>query len=462
MELPKAFYIKYQNLLKDEASDFFDALTKGQVTKGYRVNPLKPNFYAMIEKYAPRNKVAAPYAPNAYLGSVGGRTLLHQAGYVYSQEPSAMLVATATDCQPGEKVLDLCAAPGGKSTQLATQLKGEGLLVANEIFPKRAKILAENIERWGVSNAIVTNHAPAELVKNFSGFFDRIVVDAPCSGEGMFRKDPVALSEWQEQTPLKCAKRQKEILTAAVKMLKTGGTLVYSTCTFAPEENEEIISWLLKEYPFTIVPIPQAQTNVSSGRPEWGDGNPALAKAVRLWPHLNQGEGHFVAKLIFQGENTVAKPKKKHKKVGLTKEVSSLVADFTHKFPQPENTTIQLFGDHIWAAPKNAPDLTGIKVLRNGVELGVVKKRRIEPSFNLAMAVTDKTLPDFPTLQINYGDWLHYVAGETFTKPGNDSWVLLCVDAIPVGFGKQVQGLVKNFYPKGLRFKGEPAPEERE
>lgn len=454
MELPKAFYEKYQKLLQEEAEDFFAALTKGRVSKGYRLNPSKPDSFAMLTKYGPTKRRAAPYATNAFLGNVGGKTLLHQAGYVYSQEPSAMIVAATAAIKPGEKVLDLCAAPGGKSTQLAAQLNGEGLLVANEIFPKRAKVLSENIERWGSTNVIVTNHAPNELVTTFSGFFDCVVVDAPCSGEGMFRKDPIAMDQWQADTSLKCATRQKEILTAAVKMLRNGGTLVYSTCTFSPEENEEIISWLVKKYPFTIETIPQK--NVAYGRPEWGDGNPDLVKTIRLWPHLNQGEGHFVAKLTFHGENPIVNKKKKDGKTKISKKTSTLLNDFTQKFPLPQNSTLQMFGDYVWAVPQAAPDLTGIKVLRNGVELGVLKKGRMEPSFNLAMTATQQTISAFPILKISYTDWLHYVAGETFTKEGNAGWVLLCVDEVPIGFGKQVQGIVKNFYPKGLRFKGEP------
>ncbi len=398
--LPQQFIKKYRLLLGEEASDFFSALEQGSVKKGFRWNPLKPAGLDMVQTYHSEELQPAPYSNEGFLGTVNGKSFLHQAGYEYSQEPSAMIVGTAAAAKPGEKVLDLCAAPGGKSTQLAAQMKGKGLLVTNEIFPKRAKILSENIERWGVSNAIVTNHAPAELVPHFSGFFDRIVVDAPCSGEGMFRKDPNAIKEWTEESPLYCQKRQQEILSSAIKMLKNKGQLIYSTCTFAPEENEEIISWLVENYPVTIEEIPLTQS-VSSGRSEWGSVA-GLEKTIRIWPHKDQGEGHFVAKLTFHGQNQMHKEKKTR------------------------------------------------KVVRTGLHLGDFKKNRFEPSYALALAT--KKIENIPCLPITQKEWQSYTAGETFQRDGNQGWVLLVLDKIPVGFGKQVKGTVKNFFPKGLRF----------
>lgn len=446
MELPKAFMEKYQHLLGEEADTFLAAISEGTPTKGFRLNPLKPAAASMLEKYGPAVSGPAPYASASFLGEVSGKSLLHQAGYVYSQEPSAMIVATAADPQPGERVLDLCAAPGGKSTQLAAAMNNQGLLVANEIFPKRAKILAENLERWGAHNTVVTNHAPQDLVKKFSGFFDRIVVDAPCSGEGMFRKDPIAISEWQAETPAMCAARQKEILTAALQMLRNGGELIYSTCTFAPEENEEIISWLVENYPVTILPIDIA--GVSPGRPEWGSVAD-LEKTVRLWPQKDQGEGHFVAKLRFDGENPPAKVKKA-KAAGVTKESLKLWQKLQQQIPFEHSGELVAYGDHLWLQPEGLPDLKGIRVLKAGVQLGVLKKNRMEPAFGLAMAIFDTK--GMPLLAIQETDWQKYVAGETFPIPGNLGWVLLQVAEVPVGFGKQVQGTVKNFYPKGLRF----------
>lgn len=460
MELPKPFIEKYSKLLGDEAPAFLAAIATGTPQKAFRVNSLKPAYRQMLTQFGPEELIPAPFGEESYLGTVGGHSLLHQAGYVYSQEPSAMIVAAIAQAQPGEKVLDLCAAPGGKSTQLAAQMQNQGLLVANEIFSKRAKILSENLERWGATNCLVTNHAPAELVPKFSGFFDRIVVDAPCSGEGMFRKDPVAVAEWQADTPAKCAARQKEILTAAVAMLAPEGELIYSTCTFAPEENEAIISWLVTNFPLTIMPL--AIEGTANGRPEWGSV-PGLEGTVRLWPQQGQGEGHFAAKLRFHGANP--KPKvatktkktknKKAEKTTLSKELEPLWQAFTKEFPLPNQTgRAERFGDYIWWVPESAPDLGGIRVLRSGVQMAQVKKNRLEPAFNLAM--TAPAVAASQRLAITLADWQKYVAGATFTASGNAGWVLLTVAEIPVGFGKQVQGVVKNFYPKGLRFVVDP------
>ncbi len=449
--LPQQFIKKYRLLLGEESTEFFCALEQVSAKKGFRWNPLKPAGLAMVQTYHSEELQPAPYSNEGFLGTVNGKSFLHQAGYEYSQEPSAMIVGTAAAAKPGEKVLDLCAAPGGKSTQLAAQMRGKGLLVSNEIFPKRAKILSENIERWGVSNAIVTNHAPAELVPHFSGFFDRIVVDAPCSGEGMFRKDPNAVKEWTEESPLHCQKRQQEILSSAIKMLKHEGQLIYSTCTFAPEENEEIISWLVENYPVTIEEIPLSQT-VSSGRPEWGSVD-GLDKTVRIWPHENQGEGHFVAKLTFHGQNPTRKEKKvrKKRKEELTKEQEKLWTEFSMDFHYEITGRLLVFNDHLWEVPELLPSLDGLKVMRTGLHLGDFKKNRFEPSYALALAM--KKTENIPCLSITQKEWQSYTAGETFQRDGDQGWVLLVLDKIPVGFGKQVKGTVKNFFPKGLRFR---------
>lgn len=451
MALPTPFIEKYRDLLGTEAEAFFDALSNGRPVKGFRLNTAKPNAEVMLAKYGPERS-KAPYAKNAYIDEVKGKSLLHQAGYVYSQEPSAMIVAAIADAQPGERVLDLCAAPGGKSTQLASQLNGTGLLVCNEIFPKRAKILAENIERWGFSNVVVTNHAPHELSRHFPHFFDKIVVDAPCSGEGMFRKDPVAVAEWHSDAPRQCAIRQQDILQEAVRMLKPGGQLIYSTCTFAPEENEAIISWLVEEYPFVIQSIDRA--NVAHGRSEWGNV-PNIEKTIRLWPHLDQGEGHFAAKLLYQAETKPTKPKKskaKSTQSKLDQETVKLWQAFQQNFPfLPTNEgSLQIFGEQMWLVPNALPDLKGMKVLRPGLHIGTRKKNRIEPSFSVAMAFLAGS--QGPILSITIEQWKQYVAGETITVPGSAGWVILHVDDVPVGIGKQVQGVVKNFFPKGLRF----------
>ena len=252
-----------------------------------------------------------------------GRLPWHEAGMYYIQEASAMAPAVLCDAQPGERVLDLCAAPGGKSTKLAASLQGRGILVANEIHPERAKVLSSNLERMGVRNALVTNESPQRLASRFPRFFDRIVVDAPCSGEGMFRKEEEALTNWSPENVRMCAQRQSEILEEAASMLRPGGRLVYSTCTFSPEENEGVIFRFLMEHPdFSLVSIPDLpgiraeEWGFACGRPEWlsaagiepdSFGEEGLKAAgqlrgtLRLWPHLLNGEGHFAAVLRKDG-----------------------------------------------------------------------------------------------------------------------------------------------------------------
>ena len=309
MDLPKDFIEKYQNLLGDEAEDFLASLDEKSVI-GFRLNPLKRHYKDVDYDLT----ASVPFSQDGFIGKVSGRSLEHQAGYVYSQDLSAMYVAAVANAQPGDKVLDLCAAPGGKSTQLAEQLNNQGLLVSNEINTKRAKILAENMERIGAKNVIITNESPDNLAKVFKGYFDKIVVDAPCSGEGMFRKDHSAVKYWHKDYPDECAHRQKLILEEAMKMLKTGGELVYSTCTFAPEEDEQIVAWLLENYDLTLEPI-NKYDGMDSGRPEFADGNKDLDKTIRLITQYFEGDGQFLAKVKCNGEAArVVKKKTKKKK----------------------------------------------------------------------------------------------------------------------------------------------------
>lgn len=265
MQLPEEFIEKYRRLLGEEAPAFLASFDQPSQS-GFRVNPLKAAPQDTIDRATGR----VPYVPTGYYGTVDGKSLDHVAGAIYSQEPSAMYVGEVVDPQPGERVLDLCAAPGGKTTHLVAKMGDTGLLVANEIFRKRAKVLAENLERWGTRSTVVMNESPAELEDQFPRFFDRILVDAPCSGEGMFRKEPAGIEYWNPDYPAECANRQRKILASALKMLKPGGILVYSTCTFAPEEDEQNLAWLLATYPeLKTVPI-KKYPGMDDGRPEWG------------------------------------------------------------------------------------------------------------------------------------------------------------------------------------------------
>lgn len=458
MKLPDAFINKYQHLLGDEAPAFLTSFDQ-PATGGFRVNPAKAAPTATLDRATGK----VEYVPTGYLGAVDGKSLDHVAGAIYSQEPSAMYVGEVVAPQPGERVLDLCAAPGGKTTHLVAKMKDQGLLVANEIFRKRALVLAENLERWGTAQTVVTNESPADLEKQFPQFFDRILVDAPCSGEGMFRKEPAGMEYWTPDYPAECANRQRKILASALKMLKPEGTLVYSTCTFAPEEDEQNAAWLLATYPgLTMVPI-KKYPGMDDGRPEWADGNPDLAKAVRLFPHHIAGEGHFIAKfqLAATGSGSVisgqAKKKKKHRKGhqqdGVTKEQRQLFSDFCQWFmPDYQPHQLLTYGDQLYDMPAEISSVEGLTALRPGLHLGTFKKRRFEPALALALAID----PAVTTRRIDLSteQWRSYVHGDVLSGPAelSNGWYLLTCQGFNVGFGKLVNGTVKNFYPKGLRF----------
>lgn len=355
-----------------------------------------------------------------------------------------MAPAVLLDAQPGETVLDLCAAPGGKSTQLAGMMQGEGLLICNEIHPKRAQILSQNIERLGIANALVLNEHPKNLEARFAQFFDKILVDAPCSGEGMFRKEEAAVTDWSEQTVSMCAARQSEILRSAAKMLKPGGRLVYSTCTFSPQENESVISAFLHESPDFQIEAAAAPW-FSPGRPDWIEHPaPGLENTFRLWPHKLRGEGHFAAVLRKSGD--ASSP---IYEVEPSRKPPNELLDFVRQtgFSLPQGTLVA-FSERLFLAPENTPELKGLKVLRPGLELGTVRKNRFEPAHALSHWLPGNTdsaafAPDDPLLK-------KYMAGEAIPGVGT-GWTLVCVDGIPLGWAKGSGGQLKNHYPKGLR-----------
>lgn len=362
-----------------------------------------------------------------------------------------MAVGALAAPEPKMRVLDLCAAPGGKTTHLAGYLKGQGILVANEIHAGRAKILAQSVERAGITNCIVTNETPARLAERFPAYFDCIVVDAPCSGEGMFRKEEIAVTEWTPDAPRKCAERQAEILDTAASMLKPNGKLVYSTCTFAPEENEGSVQRFLERHSeFSIVGVPE-QRYFSQGRPEWiENGSPELAKTCRLFPHKLSGEGHFAAVLHKLRDETAptAEPP---------------LAKCLHEIPQAyhtfeRDTLTKHFahlirgGDTLWAIPEAMPDVSGLRVLRQGLQLGTVKKGRFEPSHALALALRADDVQRVCSLTAE--QTIPYLCGQTIPFDGENGWTLVLTDGFSVGWGKVSDGVLKNHYPKGLRWHG--------
>ena len=427
--LPGEFLHRMQGQLGEEYAEFLQSLERPRAV-ALRFNPLKGDIPQMDFVQSP-----VPWEPMGYYYDPESRPGLHpyhEAGVYYLQEASAMSAVALLDPQPGEKICDLCAAPGGKTTQIAGKMLGEGFLLCNEINPKRAKILSRNIERMGVANALVTNEHPARLAEKFPGYFDRVLIDAPCSGEGMFRKEEAAVTDWSQETVEMCARRQAEILHSGAALLKPGGRLVYSTCTFAPEENEQTIENFLQAHPeFTLEEASAPWfTQVGTGM-------------FRLWPHKLLGEGHFAAVLRkTDGEEGDITPIKGEK---LPKEWLTFAKDLG--IDLPEGTPI-FFGQSLYLAPMGMPDLRGIKVMRPGLELGELKKDRFEPAHALALWLKSAAnTVDFPA---DSEETARYMRGETLPDTGK-GWTLVQVDGYSLGWGKSDGKVLKNHYPKGLR-----------
>lgn len=451
MELPIKFLEKMQNILGYEYDAFIKTYEENRKA-ALRINTLKGNgeklFSVLDEKLSP-----VPWTSDGYFypdTMQPGKSPLHEAGAYYIQEPSAMLPAELLKAQPGECILDLCAAPGGKTTKIAADMKGEGLLVANEIHPKRAAILSSNVERMGIKNAVVTNESSDRLLKKFPEFFDRILVDAPCSGEGMFRKDEEARAQWSEENVIKCAVRQKEILDNAAAMLRPGGRLVYSTCTFSPEENEKMIVDFLNNHPEFSVEKTDTPPCISNGRPELAGNDKRAAFTFRIWPHLTEGEGHFAAVLKKDGENENV-----YRNSNISpcpKEYEKLYRAFADEFlVNPPLGEISAFGENLYIMPPFLPSLDGIKVLRFGLHLGTVKKNRFEPSHSLAMALNPQDAVQCAELSISDKEIFVYLRGETIPAGDLKGWCLVSVSGYTTGWGKAAGGIIKNHYPKGLR-----------
>ncbi len=465
-DFPEEFLEKMRGLMGEEYAAFLDSC-RGRRMQGLRLNPLK------VIRDGQRRKIIAelgltriPWARDGYYYGEDirpGRHPWHEAGVFYIQEPSAMAAAELLGAEPGEKVLDLCAAPGGKATQIGGQLKGRGLLVCNEIHPARAKILSQNVERMGIRNAVVTNEAPEVLAGRFPLFFDKVLVDAPCSGEGMFRKDADARSQWSPENVVRCAGRQAHVLDQGAAMVRPGGRMVYSTCTFSPEENEGSIRFFLERTPDFYVERVSGQKGLDRGRPEWTPGGQEeLARTFRIWPHRTQGEGHYLAVLrrredtSFGGAGNVREASRvKDKQVKtMWREFAedTLTEEGMKAFGGEAKERLVLFGEQLYFLPEGMPDYGGLRVLRPGLHLGTVKKKRFEPSHSLALCLDGEQVRRSRDFGAESSRMAAYLRGETFeTEESGSGWSLITVDGFSVGWAKQVGAVLKNHYPKGLR-----------
>jgi len=454
--LPPEFLTRMQNLLGDEYADFLASYDQ-PADIGLRVNTLKtPSDEFQSNSPFPLSPI--PWVESGFLVPTGerpGKHPYHTAGLYYLQDPAAMAVAELLNPQPGERILDLAAAPGGKATHIASMMGGKGTLVANDLSKRRAQILAKNLERWGARNTIVLNETPTRLVDHFITYFDRVLVDAPCSGEGMFRKDPDARDEWMPGLVGSCAARQDAILLDAAQLVRPGGVLVYATCAFAPEEDEGTIARFLQGHPeFEIVETPLF-AGFSPGRPDWIDSqSPDLAKAVRLWPHSAPGEGHFIAVVRKNDEPSGSSNRKlSWQPEGLSGETARLFGEFRQQNLnwEPSQDQLALMGSHLYQIPDGSPNLRGLRVLHWGWWLGVMKKNRFEPSHVLGMGLQEKDFNRTLALTLDDPRLDAYLRGEVLSSPGQNGWVMVTLDGFPLGWGKRVQGRLKTHLPKWLR-----------
>lgn len=460
--LPPAFFKRMHTLLGSEF-DAYLACMETPPRRGLRVNLLKmesDGFYG-VEGF---RLTGMPFCPEGFYqdGDASGHHPWHHAGAYYLQEPSAMCAARALDVSPGQRVLDLCAAPGGKSTQIAAYLKGRGLLICNEIIPKRAQALLSNIERCGVRNAVVTCEEPGRLCPTLPGFFDRVLVDAPCSGEGMFRRDPEAAAQWNEKAPEACARRQIDILCTAADTVCEGGALVYSTCTFSPEEDEGVTARFLVLRPDFVLEAAGTFGRASLPGEAGADFAPALAR--RVFP-MDGGEGCYVAKFRRTGPaggtahaaQSCAKPRSARMSRGdagrQAEALRLFEAFYSQQFSEPPFAHPVVRGDMVFLEPEGLPELAGLRVLRAGVPAGRVKNGRFEPEHALYLAAAAKTLRRAVNFCLTDPRLEAFLAGEEIEAPEGlaPGYAAVLAQGVCTGFCKCAGGALKNHYPRGLR-----------
>ena len=489
MILPELFTEKMRSLLGSEAETFFKALAFESKKSGLRSNPLKikPETLAKLLDI-PLTPVPWCREGFTYPSDIENRPSknpLYHAGLYYLQEPSAMSPVELLAPKPGDRVLDLCAAPGGKAAQIAGHLRGQGILVANDASATRSRALVKNLTLWGAKNAVITTEQPQRLTARFEGYFDKVLIDAPCSGEGMFRKDPDAVKGWSANKPEVCVAMQREILRHAAVMVKPGGRMMYSTCTFDPRENEGVISDFLKSHSdFKVIVIDHKHWGFAEGRPGWVRGPEEITGAARLWPHLLDGEGHFLCLLEKKTmENSKMAPPhiqvpspvaldlfkefcENNLQVDICPNDSFLTTAFGVKsapskrsnssqrssFSQQNNFTQEnnLTRYPLFAVPKDLPDLSGLRIARSGWYLGDIKKDRFEPSHALALALTSQEarfIHNFPSSDDD--NCARYLRGETLDikedhKTPEKAWVLVCLSGFPLGWARLVNGRLKN------------------
>ncbi|MDD2430802.1 MAG: RsmB/NOP family class I SAM-dependent RNA methyltransferase [Firmicutes bacterium] len=442
MQLPESFVLEMESILGGDFPSFLKALNEGNSRPGLRVNTLKIGVEDFLE-LAPWPLERIPWSEEGFYYPLSARPAKHpyyHAGLFYLQEPSAMAPVAILDPKPGDKVLDLCSAPGGKTLQIAAKIKGNGLIVANDLYPDRLKALNRNVEQAGIKNVTILNETSCNLQKTFTGFFDKILIDAPCSGEGMFRKDPRGIKGWQEYPPVFCQKRQRGILEEASSLLKPGGILVYSTCTFNCKENEDVLREFLSNNQDFEGIVLKAKQGLVQGQDYY---------TLRLWPHKVEGEGHFVAKLKKKETKVTASPASARQRG----DYPELFQEFWHENidSSADDFTLESYGNHLFYVRKDLPSLDGLKVSRPGWFLGELKTKRFVPSQALIMALTKDEVKNRLVLDLKDQRLNTYLRGQTFNLDSLNGWTGVFLEEHPLGWGKVSNKTLKNHYPKGWR-----------
>jgi NOL1/NOP2/sun family putative RNA methylase len=460
MEFPPIFRDNMMRLLGDEYDSYEKSFNEKRLF-GLRTNRLKISMEDFLNKNI-FETTPIPWIDNGAYYDGALRPAKHPyyyAGLYYLQEPSAMTPANRLEIHPGDRVLDLCAAPGGKTTELGAKLGGTGVLFTNDISNSRAQALLKNVELFGIGNAVVSSEAPFKLAKKLPEFFDKILIDAPCSGEGMFRKDPAVMRAWTEKSNDTFAALQREIVDEAAKMLKPGGKLLYSTCTFSPKENEERVSEILEQHPeFHLISI-EGYPGFGEGLTQYGNHSEELKKCVRIWPQRMPGEGHFLAYFQKEGQDQgdALPPVKRDIS---TKELLKQTAlfDFLEHIDRKfdvERINVRPNGS-VTYLPEELPDLSGLRLMRTGLLLGELKKNRFEPSQALALNLSEQEFDNCISFAADDLNTIKYLKCETLELEENhgchDGWCLVCVDHYPLGFGKLTGTTLKNKYLSGWRW----------
>lgn len=458
MDFPVSFTERMKEILQDEYEDFLKGYDRTR-HYGLRVNRTKLTA-EQFEKMCMYDLLPVPWIDNAFEYEDHVSPAKHPyyfAGMYYLQEPSAMTPANLLPVEAGDRVLDLCAAPGGKATELGAKLNHTGLLVANDISNSRAKALLKNIELFGIPNVLVTSEPPEKLSEKFPAFFDKILIDAPCSGEGMFRKNPGMMKDWETYGPKHYSELQRSIVPHAIRMLKPGGMLLYSTCTFSPEENEGTVQYMLELDPdLEVMEIPNRYEGFAPGRPKLiHNGSDSLKNCVRIWPHKMNGEGHFIALLHKKEKEEAALKKEKPRK---EKPLPALLEDFMKDCTYPVNgNDIEIQEDRVYLMPDGIKGIKGLRFLRSGLLLGTLTKDRFEPSQAFAMVLKKEQYKAVIDLSALDHRVIRYLKGETIEVDDlplkrQKGWQLVCVDGYPLGWGKLVNGSLRNKYLPGWRW----------